>query len=206
MYLTDTQVTTIITIITRGRERMKTFDEDLERAVSFHGHLCGGQMTGVRMARYALRYFDIDNPDTFRDLIVFVECDRCLTDAIMVVTNCHPGKRRMKCLDFGKQAATFYNMQTGEAIRLTNISEKCPKDADLKAWFAAKSDKDLFKVQRVEVDLTDLDLPGKPKQVCRCELCGEQVTDGREIVTDAGITLCRGCAGANYYRVLAPRD
>lgn len=50
-------------------------------------------------------------------------------------------------------------MQTGEAIRLTNISEKCPKDADLKAWFAAKSDEDLFKVQRVEVDLTDLDLP-----------------------------------------------
>ena len=37
----------------------RTFDEDLERAISFHGHLCGGQLTGVRMARYALRYFGI---------------------------------------------------------------------------------------------------------------------------------------------------
>ncbi len=45
----------------------RTFDEDLERAISFHGHLCGGQLTGVRMARYALSYFGIEDPDTYRD-------------------------------------------------------------------------------------------------------------------------------------------
>ena len=72
----------------------RTFEEDLQRAISFHGHLCGGQLTGVRMARYALNYFGIEDPDTYRDLVVYVECDRCLTDAIMTVTNCHPGKRR----------------------------------------------------------------------------------------------------------------
>lgn len=95
---------------------MRSFEEDLNRAIAFHGHLCGGQITGVRMARYALKYFGIDDPDHYRDLIIYVECDRCLTDAIMVVTGCHPGKRRMKCLDFGKQAATFFDLNRNEAI------------------------------------------------------------------------------------------
>lgn len=30
---------------------MNTFEQDLQEAVAFHGHLCGGQMSGVRMAR-----------------------------------------------------------------------------------------------------------------------------------------------------------
>lgn len=114
---------------------MRSFEEDLSRAITFHGHLCGGQITGVRMARYALKYFGIDDPDHYRDLIVYVECDRCLTDAIMVVIGCHPGKRRMKCLDFGKQAATFFDLKRNEAIRLVNVSEKCPKGEDTKACF-----------------------------------------------------------------------
>lgn len=121
---------------------MRSFEEDLSRAITFHGHLCGGQITGVRMARYALKYFGIEDPDHYRDLIVYVECDRCLTDAIMVVTGCHPGKRRMKCLDFGKQAATFFDMNHNEAIRLVNVSEKCPKGEDAKVWFATRSDED----------------------------------------------------------------
>ena len=42
---------------------MRSFEEDLSRAITFHGHLCGGQITGVRMARYALKYFGIEDPD-----------------------------------------------------------------------------------------------------------------------------------------------
>lgn len=51
---------------------MRSFEEDLSRAITFHGHLCGGQITGVRMARYALKYFGIEDPDHYRDLIVYV--------------------------------------------------------------------------------------------------------------------------------------
>lgn len=181
----------------------RTLDEDIDRAVAFHGHLCGGQLTGVRMARYALSYFGIEDPDTYRDLIVYVECDRCLTDAIMVTTNCHPGKRRMKCLDFGKQAATFYDIQSGKAIRLTNVSEKAPKGCDLKAWFAQKSDEDLFKVEKVKVHITENDLPGRPRCSTTCDQCGEQITDGREVTTEDGRTLCRNCAWGSYYEVLS---
>ena len=183
---------------------MRPFEEDLSRAITFHGHLCGGQITGVRMARYALKYFGIEDPDHYRDLIVYVECDRCLTDAIMVVTGCHPGKRRMKCLDFGKQAATFFDMNRNEAIRLVNVSEKCPKGEDAKAWFATRSDEDLFSVQEVVVNYTDLDAPGKPHSHAICAVCGEEVTDGREVQTGCGKAICRSCAGQAYYEMLQP--
>lgn len=181
---------------------MRTFEEDLKRAIAFHGHLCGGQMTGVRMARYALQYFGIEDPDTYRDLIVWVECDRCLTDAIMTVTNCHPGKRRMKCMDFGKQAATFYDLQTKQAIRMINVAEKCPKGADLMEWFGARSDEDLFQIQKVEVTFTEYDEPGKPHTHATCAVCGEDVTDGRGITTPDGGTVCKSCAGQSYYKVI----
>lgn len=180
----------------------RTIDEDIERAIAFHGHLCGGQLTGVRMARYALQYFGIEDPDTYRDLIVYVECDRCLTDAIMITTNCHPGKRRMKCLDFGKQAAAFYDIQSNRAIRMTNVSEKAPKDCDLRAWFASKSDEDLFKIEQIRVHISENDLPGRPRAVSVCQQCGEQITDGREVEVE-NRTLCRNCAYDSYYELLS---
>lgn len=108
----------------------------------------------------------------------------------------------MKCLDFGKQAATFYDIQSGKAIRMTNISEKAPKNCDLREWFAAKTDEDLFKVEQVRVHITENDLPGRPRQVTVCGRCGEQVTDGREVKTGQGEVLCRNCAQGSYYDVL----
>ncbi len=180
----------------------RSFEEDLQRAISFHGHLCGGQLTGVRMARYALKYFGIEDADTYRDLIVYVECDRCLTDAIMVVTNCHPGKRRMKVMDYGKQAATFFDLNSREAIRMVNVAPKCPKGEDVKAWFAARSDEDLFSIQKVKVNFTEFDEPGKPHTHATCAVCGEDITDGREVKTGRGAVICRSCAGNSYYEVL----
>lgn len=180
----------------------RTLEEDLERAINFHGHLCGGQLTGVRMGRYALNYFGIEDPDKYKDLLVYVECDRCLTDAIMTVTGCHPGKRRMKMMDFGKQSAVFYDINADAAIRLTNVAEKCPKGEDVKAWFDARSDEDLFRVEKVRLNITEFDLPGRPHTHTVCQECGDQITDGREVTTEDGRTLCKYCAGNRYYEVI----
>ena len=108
----------------------------------------------------------------------------------------------MKCLDFGKQAASFYEIQGGKAIRMPNISEKAPKNCDLREWFAGKTDEDLFKVEQVRVHIAENDLPGRPRQVTVCGRCGEQVTDGREVKTELGEVLCRNCAQGSYYDVL----
>ena len=105
---------------------------------------------------------------------------------------------------FGFQAATFFDLNRNEAIRLVNVSEKCPKGEDTKAWFAARSDEDLFSVQKVVVNYTDLDAPGKPHSHVVCAVCGEEVTDGREVKTGCGKAICRSCAGQAYYEVLQP--
>jgi formylmethanofuran dehydrogenase subunit E len=98
-----------------------SLDTLLHEAEIAHGHLCAGQILGVRMAMLALSRLGIDdprarhlpdgtlNPDRKR-LVTFIEIDRCATDAIAVVTGCRLGKRALKHRDFGKMAATFIDL------------------------------------------------------------------------------------------------
>ena len=98
---------------------MKTLDEYLQLAAVAHGHLCAGQVLGVRLAMLGLRELGITDPIAERKRIVtYVEIDRCMTDAIALVANCRLGKRALKFRDWGKVAATFVDLQTGRAIRI----------------------------------------------------------------------------------------
>ncbi len=180
---------------------MRTFQEDLERAVSYHGHLCSGQIIGVRMARLALDILGIEQPETYRDLIVYIESDRCIADAIGTVSCCKMGKRRLKWMDYGKTAATFLDLATGRSIRIYRKYKVFPdKGTDLVKFYDAVSDDELFSVQEVEVDYKPTDLPGPPMEVQVCAFCGEEILDGRQVMKD-GKCCCRSCLDGGYYRV-----
>lgn len=167
----------------------------------YHGHLCSGQITGVRMARLAMKKLGIDDPKSCRDLIVYVECDRCLTDAIGTVTGCKLGRRNLKCMDYGKSAASFLNYRTGEAIRIIRKSTAHPPDGtDLVEFFNDISDEDMFNVTRVKINFRPEDLPGKPLSAMLCPKCGEEVIDGRQVALD-GIAMCKSCAQGAYYTI-----
>ena len=99
---------------------MKSLNEYLREAEQAHGHLCAGQILGVRMAMLGLEKLGIQDPRGVdrKRLITFVEIDRCATDAIMVVTGCRLGKRALKFRDWGKLAATFIDVNTGRAVRV----------------------------------------------------------------------------------------
>src|SRR5919204_5439342 len=99
---------------------MKPLDELLREAERAHGHLCAGQVLGVRMAMLGLRLLGIDDPygKDRKRTVTFVEIDRCATDAIGVVTGCRLGKRALKFRDWGKMAATFVDLQSGHAVRI----------------------------------------------------------------------------------------
>src|ERR1700723_3420627 len=99
---------------------MSTLEDLLEEAKAAHGHLCAGQVLGVRLAMYGCGCLGIEDPrgaDRKR-LVTFVEIDRCATDAIGVVTGCRLGKRALKFRDWGKMAATFIDLETNRAIRI----------------------------------------------------------------------------------------
>ena len=179
---------------------MNTFEQDLKEAIEYHGHLCGGQIVGVRMARLALKTIGIDDPKNFQDLIVYVECDRCLTDAIGTVTGCKLGRRNLKWMDYGKSAASFLNTRTGEAIRITSEKRNHPPEgADLVEFFNTIEDEVMFKISRIKINYTPNDLPGKPiSEPFFCPHCGEKVIDGRQVVKD-GVAMCKACAYGSYY-------
>ena len=190
---------------------METLEELLERAEQSHGHMCAGQVLGVRMAMLGCKAVGVEEPrgKDRKALLVFVEIDRCAADAINTVTGCRLGKRTLKFYDYGKLAATFLNTKTNEAVRVVALDEareaadRCfPEiaskyDRQLRAYKMLADDA-LFKVERVRVNVADEDQPGRPVSRVRCDECGEGVNDRREVAAD-GRTLCRACAGAAYY-------
>lgn len=190
---------------------METLEELLERAEHSHGHMCAGQVLGVRMAMLGCKAIGVEEPRGAdrKSLIVFVEIDRCAADAIHTVTGCRLGKRTLKYHDYGKLAATFLNTKTGEAIRVVALDSS--RDAadhsfpeienryerQLRAY-KSLPDEELFKTERVAVNLPTQDRPGRPVSRVSCAQCGEGVNDCREVVRE-GRALCRACAGEAYY-------
>ncbi len=192
---------------------MESFEELLEKSTAIHGHLCAGQVIGVRMAMLGLVHIGIDQPrgQDRKKFYVLVEIDRCATDAIQTVTGCSLGKRSLKWLDYGIMAATFVNLEDGRAVRITAREEAreladryCPEIKDkyrrqLEAYRILPDDQ-LFTVQSVKVTVPPEDLPGRPLRRVQCALCGDWVQDGREEARD-GRLLCRPCALGRYYEV-----
>ena len=184
----------------------------LEESLSSHGHLCPGQVLGVRMSIRGLSKIGILDPKgrDRKSIMVFVEMDRCATDAVQSVTGCSLGHRTMKFMDYGKMAATFLNLKTGRAIRVIAREESRQKakeyfsetenkyEAQLEAY-KIMHDNELFDVREVQVKVKPEDMPGRPLRRIRCDTCGEHVQDMREVHRD-GKVLCRPCASAGYYR------
>lgn len=192
---------------------MKELAEYLKLAAVAHGHLCAGQVLGVRLAMLGLRELGIVDPIAEKKRIVtYVEIDRCVTDAVALVANCRLGKRALKFRDWGKVAATFVDLQSGRAVRVAakesskqlarDMFPEMEKEAGQQKAYAALPDDALFDTQWVKVDVLPEDLPGFKGPRVVCAECGEGINFKREVVVD-GRTLCRACAGERYYRPLS---
>jgi formylmethanofuran dehydrogenase subunit E len=193
---------------------MKSLDEYLQEAEVAHGHLCAGQVLGVRMAMLGLQQLGIDDPrgKDRKRTVTFVEIDRCATDAVAVVTGCRLGKRALKFRDWGKMAATFCDLQNGRAVRVsaresskqlarTMHPEITEKNQQQMLAYREMKDSDLFDVQWVKVELPPEEFPGYKGERIVCAECGEGINFRREVLRD-GRTLCRSCAGERYYEIL----
>ncbi|OGW28751.1 MAG: formylmethanofuran dehydrogenase [Nitrospirae bacterium GWC2_42_7] len=188
-----------------------TFEALLDESAKIHGHLCPGQVLGVKMSMLGLREIGIADPrgKDRKSIIVFVEMDRCATDAVQSVTGCSLGHRTMKFMDFGKMAATYLNLKSGKAIRIIAREDSRQKakeyfpeienkyEAQLEAY-KIMSDKELFDVMEVHVKVKPEDMPGRPLRRVQCDSCGEYVQDMREVQKN-GKVLCRPCADSGYY-------
>lgn len=195
---------------------MQTFDELLREAEIAHGHLCAGQILGVRMAMLGCRRLGIDDPKGAdrKRLVTFVEIDRCATDAIGVVTGCRLGKRALKFRDWGKMAATFLDLQTDKAVRIAALESSKQRARELYPHIENKnqqqmlayremSDEELFSEQWVQVPLQPREMPGYKSARIACAVCGEGINYDRQVEINGEI-ICQGCAHpeSRYYQPL----
>ena len=191
---------------------MKTFEEYEQLAAAAHGHMCAGQILGLRLAIHGCELLGIADPTGAdrKRLVTYVEIDRCATDAITVVTGCRMGKRALKFRDFGKMAATFCDLATGRAVRVVaresskqKAKEMFPEIADKnQQQMRAYRDMDptlLFDHQWVRVKVEPHEMPGFKGPRITCATCGEGINFQKEVRGNDGRTLCRACAGDRYY-------
>jgi len=190
----------------------KSLDENLEEAAAFHGGDCPGQTLGVRLGRAGLEYLGVDDPrsDAWRkNLMVYVEIDRCAADALMIVTGCRVGKRTLKIVDHGIMAATFVNLKTGQAVRVIareEARELAPRYApeetnkyeQQRQAYRVMPEEELLSFEEVKVTIPPEDMPGSPISRVACEKCGDTIVDMREVRRDGKI-LCRPCARGAYF-------
>src|SRR5271170_2116398 len=202
---------------------MQTFDALLREAEVAHGHLCAGQILGVRLAMLGCERLGIDDPKGAdrKRLVTFIEIDRCATDAIAVVTGCRLGKRAIKFRDWGKMAATFVDLASPisdlaspltphgdapvyKALRIAALESSKQRARDLYPHIENKNqqqmlayrelpNEDLFSEEWVSVPIHPREMPGYKSARITCAQCGEGINYDRETIRD-GKTLCQGCA------------
>jgi formylmethanofuran dehydrogenase subunit E len=193
---------------------MKSFNDYVALAEQAHGHMCAGQILGLRLAVYGMKLLGIEDPTGIdrKRLLTWVEIDRCATDAVAVVTGCRLGKRALKFRDFGKVAATFCDLQENRAVRVAALDSSKQRAKELHPEIVDKNqqqmiayrempDEDLFSHHWVRVRIPEEDMPGFKGARALCDACGETINFRREVVA-SGRTLCRSCAGENYYEPL----
>src|SRR5688500_9914263 len=153
---------------------MQPLDEVLRDCETLHGHMCAGQLLGARMALLGCATIGLNDPKGAdrKKLIVWVEIDRCMADAVSAVTGARLGKRSLKYVDYGKVAATFLNTETSQAVRIVALEssreladERHPNvssrsDRQFRTYREA-DDSELFKMDQVEVEYTDFDMPDR---------------------------------------------
>jgi formylmethanofuran dehydrogenase subunit E len=182
-----------------------TIEQDLQQACDYHGHLCAGMVTGVRMVRMACRRLGIDDPKKDGDLVAYAEMARCPADAITALTGLTVGKRRLTIKDYGKMAITIVELGTGRGFRVSprlDGPQMPQRGEDPVAYYQGFFDDELFTVEEVKVNIAPEDAPGLPQYRATCEECGSAVLDRRDVLVDERV-LCRPCAAnCNYYEVV----
>ncbi|MEE8200020.1 MAG: FmdE family protein [Candidatus Acidoferrales bacterium] len=185
--------------------------EDYIAAAAKNGETRSGIVLGIRMALVGLKELGVEAPSEDRTLVTFIELDRCLPDAIELVTGCRLGNRSLKFVDLGKMAATFVDLKSQRAIRLAareSANQQAleefaglEKEEALGRAYREYPDEVLFKKEWVSVALPPEERPGYRGPRRLCSECGEGISFHREVKKGERI-LCRGCAGESYWKPL----
>ena len=190
---------------------MQSLEDILKESSSRHSHLCPRQVLGVRMALHVSELLNLDIPRDDKRLLVIAETDGCAVDGLIAATGCRVGSRTLRILDFGKVAATFTDTFTETSIRIVpshqarSLANEYASDARNR-WeamllgYQTMPTSELFVTQTVQLTIPLTDILSRAGRKAICDLCGEEIINGREIIKD-GHVFCRTCVGDGYYHL-----
>jgi formylmethanofuran dehydrogenase subunit E len=188
-----------------------------KKAVNFHGHSCPGLAIGVVASYIALKQAKRSEDE---ELVAIVENDACGVDGIQVLTGCTFGKGNLIHHDYGKSVYTFFNRDTGKAIRLLlkpeifnteDESSKHRKELFDKVRNNTATEEELIEHNRLrkeriekiftygpdifKVEEVSITPPEKARifNDVLCERCGESIMSAR-VIEKAGRKLCIPCS------------
>lgn len=180
----------------------------LARSAILHDHLCPRQVLGVRMGLLAADLLGLEVPQSDKRLLTIVETDGCFVDGVSAATGCWIGRRTLRCVDFGKVAATFIDTLTGDAVRI----HPAPEARQLAGQYAPEAESrwhayllgyqvmpaaELLTVESVRLAVPVAEIISRPDLRAICTTCGEEIFNGREVRQD-GMVRCQACAGQEY--------
>ena len=183
----------------------------LKQSSARHDHLCPRQVLGVRIGLAGLSALGLESPVNKRTALIIIESDGCFADGIEVATGAAIGHRTLRVNDFGKIAATFADVRSGHAVRISpalDIRERALSYApdEPRRYFAqlqgyqGMPDAELLRIQEVKLHPTLNELISQPLARVVCDYCGEEIINEREVLVN-GATLCRACASDGYYLI-----
>jgi formylmethanofuran dehydrogenase subunit E len=182
----------------------------LEESSRRHSHLCPRQVLGARMGLAGARMLGLEVPRSDKRLLVIAETDGCFVDGLEVAAGVSPGHRTLRIEDYGKVAATFVDVRTGEAVRLApnpdvrvRALDYVPGEtrhyvAQVKGY-QIMPDEELFSAVPVMLSPSAAELVSRAGIRACCAVCGEEIINEREIIVD-GAPYCRSCLGQGYYQ------
>lgn len=190
-------------------------DQLVELSSRQHGHLCPGQVIGVRMAILGLGILGYGAPLTMPDIkkvVGFVEIERCLADAVAAASGLRFGRGSLKLVNLGLLAASFVELTSGRGVRLLSresarglarrYAPEAPNDHAAQTMaYKAMSNSELFELQMIQVDLAPHEWPGARPPKVACRACGVPVRAG-QVRRIGGRDLCAVCAGQAYFTPL----
>lgn len=192
------------------QEKEQRLQRALENSAALHRHLCPRQILGVRIGFAGADMLGIEVPRSDKKMLVIVETDGCFISGIQTATGVGVNYRTLRVVDYGKVAATFVNIVSGEAIRIfphpdvrqTAWDFAPPGEtrryyAMLYGYQVMPLEKLLF-FEQVQLKTKVTTLISRPGVRVDCSQCGEEILNEREIVIQ-GQFFCAACAYDKYY-------
>ncbi|MBQ7606900.1 MAG: trehalose-binding protein [Desulfovibrionaceae bacterium] len=185
-----------------------TFAEFRALAENFHGYAAPGLLIGAYMVEKGKRALP---EGTLFEAIV--ETDKCLPDAVQLLTLCSTGNKRLKVFSLGRYALALFDKYSGEGVRVHLDAQKLNEWPEIAAWFFKKKPKAEQDSERLEREIesagdsycTIESIRVQPQYVGHthmqhivlCPVCGEAYPgeDG---------PVCRGCQGEAPYLYKSP--